>query len=100
MTDRHVIIGAGPVGQATAAELARRGLDVVLASRSGTGPEVPGARRAGVDAADADALTKLTDGAGPAQLRQPAELRHLAHLLAADQRRLPPRLSAPARCWW
>lgn len=63
MTDRHVIIGAGPVGQATAAELARRGLEVVLASRSGAGPEVPGARREAVDAADADALTTLTDGA-------------------------------------
>jgi len=63
MSDRHVIIGAGPVGQAVAAVLAERGADVVLASRSGQGPDVAGARRAAVDAADAAALTRLTEGA-------------------------------------
>jgi nucleoside-diphosphate-sugar epimerase len=63
MSDRHVIIGAGPVGQAVATELARRGADVVLASRSGSGPELPGARRVAVDAADTDALSRLAEGA-------------------------------------
>ncbi|WP_395659167.1 NAD-dependent epimerase/dehydratase family protein [Nocardioides sp.] len=59
----HVVVGAGPVGRATAAELVRRGHEVVLASRSGTGPEIAGVRRAAADAADADVLTKLVDGA-------------------------------------
>ena len=63
MSDRHVIIGAGPVGQAVAAVLAERGADVVLASRSGQGPELAGARRVAVDAADAEALSRLAEGA-------------------------------------
>jgi len=63
MSDRHVIIGAGPVGRAVAEVLAGRGADVVLASRSGQGPEVTGARRTAVDATDAEALTGLADGA-------------------------------------
>src|SRR3954454_13933966 len=63
MSDRHVIIGAGPVGQAVAAVLAQRGADVVVASRSGQGPALEGARRVTLDATDADALTRLTDGA-------------------------------------
>lgn len=63
MSHHHVVVGAGPVGQATATELVRRGEEVLLVSRSGSGPEVPGARREAADAADADALTKLADGA-------------------------------------
>jgi len=63
MSDRHVIIGAGPVGRSVAGVLAGRGADVVLASHSGQGPEVTGARRVAVDASDADALTGLADGA-------------------------------------
>ena len=63
MSDRHVIIGAGPVGRAVATVLAERGAEVVLASRSGQGPELDGARRVAVDAADAEALTRLADGA-------------------------------------
>lgn len=35
MSEGHVIIGAGPVGRATAAALEARGAEVVLASRSG-----------------------------------------------------------------
>lgn len=63
MSDRHVIIGAGPVGQAVARVLAERGADVVLASRSGQGPELEGARRVAVDAADAEELSRLAEGA-------------------------------------
>jgi nucleoside-diphosphate-sugar epimerase len=63
MSDRHVIIGAGPVGRSVAEVLAERGADVVLASRSGEGPEVAGARRVAVDAADGEALSRLADGA-------------------------------------
>nr|CAA9362656.1 MAG: Nucleoside-diphosphate-sugar epimerases [uncultured Nocardioidaceae bacterium] len=63
MSDRHVVIGAGPVGRATATLLAERGSEVVLANRSGAGPEVPGARRVGVDASSASALGSLAEGA-------------------------------------
>ncbi|MFC4125896.1 NAD-dependent epimerase/dehydratase family protein [Nocardia rhizosphaerae] len=52
----HVVIGAGPVGSATAQLLAARGDDVRLLTRSGSGPERPRITRIPVDAADAAAL--------------------------------------------
>ena len=42
MNERHVVVGAGPVGLATAELLVEQGKDVVLVSRSGTGPEIDG----------------------------------------------------------
>lgn len=63
MSDRHVIIGAGRVGRSLAAVLAGQGSEVVLGSRSGTGPEVAGVQRAAVDAASADDLARLAEGA-------------------------------------
>jgi nucleoside-diphosphate-sugar epimerase len=61
----QVVVGAGPVGLATARELVAQGSDdVVLASRSGAGPEVTGVRRVAVDAAEPAALTALATGAG------------------------------------
>lgn len=60
---RHVIVGAGPVGLATARELAARGEEVHLLSRSGSGAEVPGVTRGAVDAADPDALSAAATGA-------------------------------------
>ena len=62
-SSRHLILGAGPVGRATASLLAGRGHEVVLASRSGTGPELPGVGRLALDAADAPALTRAATGA-------------------------------------
>ncbi|GAA1145228.1 NAD-dependent epimerase/dehydratase family protein [Nocardioides aquiterrae] len=62
-TQLHVVVGAGPVGRATATELAAAGHEVVLVSRSGSGPEVAGVRREAADAADADRLTELATGA-------------------------------------
>ncbi len=59
----HLVLGAGPVGRATAVLLAGRGHDVVLASRSGSGPQVPGVRRLALDATDAPALTRAASGA-------------------------------------
>jgi nucleoside-diphosphate-sugar epimerase len=56
MSDRHVIIGAGPVGRATAAALTERGAEVVLASRSGAHGTTA------VDATNAEALAQLVDG--------------------------------------
>ncbi len=63
MSDLHVIVGAGPVGRATAVQLASEGHEVLLVSRSGSGPEIPGVGRAAADAADADRLTELATGA-------------------------------------
>ena len=68
MNERHVVVGAGPVGLTTAELLVEQGKDVVLVSRSGTGPEVArqefGAfRREAADAADADRLVELAEGA-------------------------------------
>lgn len=63
MSDRHVIIGAGPVGRELAAVLAEQGSEVVLGSRSGVGPEVAGVQRAAVDAASADGVARLAQGA-------------------------------------
>ncbi|WP_299052032.1 NAD-dependent epimerase/dehydratase family protein [uncultured Nocardioides sp.] len=72
METAHVVVGAGPVGRATATHLASLGrTDVVLASRSGSGEELDGVRRVALDAADAAALSALVtrvSGGGPAVL--------------------------------
>ncbi|WP_233121168.1 NAD-dependent epimerase/dehydratase family protein [Tersicoccus sp. Bi-70] len=59
----QVIVGAGPVGRHTARLLAERGDDVVVVTRSGRGPELPGVRRVAADAADPARLTELATGA-------------------------------------
>lgn len=61
--DRHVIVGAGPVGTHTANRLVDLGHEVRIVTRSGRGPERPGIERMAADASDADALTRLADGA-------------------------------------
>jgi nucleoside-diphosphate-sugar epimerase len=63
MSELHVVVGAGPVGRETAGQLAAEGRDVLLASRSGAGPELDGVRRVALDAADADALAAVSEGA-------------------------------------
>jgi nucleoside-diphosphate-sugar epimerase len=59
----HVIIGAGPVGTATAKLLADRGEQVRIVSRRGGGPEHPAIERVAADATDAERLSKLSAGA-------------------------------------
>lgn len=59
----HVIVGAGPVGSATATLLAEQGERVRVVTRRGTGPEHPAIERVAADATDADRLTGLTTGA-------------------------------------
>ncbi|MEU5786544.1 NAD-dependent epimerase/dehydratase family protein [Micromonospora purpureochromogenes] len=59
----HVIVGSGPVGTATARLLAERGERVRVVTRRGSGPEHPAVERVAADAADADRLTALTEGA-------------------------------------
>ncbi|GAB2646550.1 NAD-dependent epimerase/dehydratase family protein [Kribbella swartbergensis] len=83
----HVVIGAGPVGSATARLLAARGEQVRLITRSGSSPQPPVARndvegieRVAGDARDAEVLARYCDGAvavyscaGPAYHRWVAE---------------------------
>jgi len=60
---KHVIAGAGQVGSEVARLLAGQGHEVVLVSRSGSGPDLPGIRRVAADAGDREGLTALTRGA-------------------------------------
>ncbi|MCZ4500128.1 MAG: epimerase [Marmoricola sp.] len=63
MTDRHLVIGAGPVGRHTAQLLADRGSEVVVATRSGTDTGIAGVQHLALDASDVDALSAATEGA-------------------------------------
>lgn len=56
MTQRHVVVGAGPVGSALAKRLVQDGAAVTLVTRSGSGPELPGLKRVAVDVKSIDAL--------------------------------------------
>lgn len=76
----HVIVGAGPVGSATARLLAGRGEEVRLLSRRGGGPSVAGVQLVAADATDAATLARHTSGAaalyscgGPAYHRWPID---------------------------
>ena len=60
---KHVIVGAGAVGSATALLLAERGEHVRVISRRGTGPDHPAIERVPADATDAERLTELAAGA-------------------------------------
>lgn len=42
---KHVVVGAGQIGSEVARLLASRGHEVVLVSRSGSGPDLPGSAR-------------------------------------------------------
>jgi uncharacterized protein YbjT (DUF2867 family) len=59
----HTVVGAGPVGTATATLLAERGEKVRIITRRGSGPEHPAVERIAADATDADRLTELAEGA-------------------------------------
>jgi nucleoside-diphosphate-sugar epimerase len=64
--NRIVIVGAGGIGTLTAHQLLKGPdadqLEVVVASRSGT-VRIPGASTVAVDAADAEAMTRIAEGA-------------------------------------
>ena len=62
MNDRHVVVGAGPVGRHTAQLLAARGSEVVVATRSGTDTGIEGVTHLRLDASDADALSAAAEG--------------------------------------
>ncbi|WP_027941554.1 NAD-dependent epimerase/dehydratase family protein [Amycolatopsis taiwanensis] len=59
----HVVVGAGPVGSATARLLAAKGEQVRLLTRSGRGPEEAGIQRIAADATDSAALAQHAEGA-------------------------------------
>jgi nucleoside-diphosphate-sugar epimerase len=59
----HVIVGAGPVGTATARLLAERGELVRVVTRRGTGPEHAAIERIAADATDAARLSAVAIGA-------------------------------------
>ncbi|MEU0517399.1 NAD-dependent epimerase/dehydratase family protein [Streptosporangium sp. NPDC006007] len=61
---KHVVAGAGQVGSQVARLLAEQGHEVVLVSRSGSGPDLPGVRKVAADAADRERMAHLTRGAG------------------------------------
>jgi nucleoside-diphosphate-sugar epimerase len=63
MSSRHLVVGAGPVGNATARLLAGGGNRVTVVSRSGRGPELEGVERVAADAADRATLHSLATGA-------------------------------------
>ncbi|MEV4242907.1 NAD-dependent epimerase/dehydratase family protein [Streptosporangium canum] len=58
---KHVVVGAGQVGSQVATLLAGQGHEVVLVSRSGSGPG--GVEKAAADASDSAALIRLARGA-------------------------------------
>ncbi|MCB0906465.1 MAG: NAD(P)H-binding protein [Nocardioidaceae bacterium] len=60
---QHVVVGAGGIGRAAARHLVERGHEVVMATRSGTDPGLPGVRAVAVDAADASSLAAAAAGA-------------------------------------
>jgi nucleoside-diphosphate-sugar epimerase len=59
----HVVVGAGPVGTATANLLADRGERVRVITRRGTGPQRAEVERTAADATDSARLSELTKGA-------------------------------------
>lgn len=59
----HLVVGAGPVGTATARLLADQGHDVRLVSRRGLGPDHARVSRRSADASDAAALAPHAEGA-------------------------------------
>lgn len=64
MTDRHLIIGAGPAGRHVASLLVGRGSETLIATRSGTDTGIAGARHLTLDASDPDALSRAAEGVG------------------------------------
>ncbi|GAA3536068.1 NAD-dependent epimerase/dehydratase family protein [Aeromicrobium panaciterrae] len=62
MTDRHLVVGAGPVGRNVAQLLAAEGSEVVVATRSGTDTGIPGVEHIALDASDAEALSTAAEG--------------------------------------
>ncbi|MFY0405636.1 NAD-dependent epimerase/dehydratase family protein [Solicola sp. PLA-1-18] len=63
MSDRHVVVGAGPVGREVATQLAASGREVVVLTRSGRDTGIAGVSHEAVDASDPVALRERVEGA-------------------------------------
>lgn len=61
MADRHLVVGAGPVGRHVAQLLAMRGSEVAVATRSGTDTGIEGVTHLKLDASDPDALSAAAE---------------------------------------
>jgi nucleoside-diphosphate-sugar epimerase len=91
---KHIVVGAGPIGTATALRLAEQGEHVVVVTRSGSGPHHQEIDRAAADASSAAAMTDLAAGAvaiyncaNPAYHRWPDDWPPIARaLLTAAER--------------
>jgi nucleoside-diphosphate-sugar epimerase len=85
---KHIVVGAGPIGTATALLLAERGEEVVVATRSGSGPTHPAITRTTADASSSADMIEVTQGAvaiyncaNPAYHRWPTDWPPIAQAL-------------------
>ena len=91
---KHLVVGAGPIGTATAVLLTAQGQEVVIVTRSGSGPTHPGITRTRADASSPARMAELATGAiaiyncaNPAYHRWPTDWPPIADaLLKAAQR--------------
>ena len=60
---KHVVVGAGSIGTATAILLSERGEEVVVVTRSGSGPTHAAITRTPADASSSGSMTELAAGA-------------------------------------
>ena len=60
---KHLVVGAGPIGSAVVRKLAEAGKDVVVVTRSGSGPDLANVSRVAADASDSARLSELARGA-------------------------------------
>ena len=91
---KHIVIGAGPIGTATALLLAERGEEAVIVTRSGSGPDHPAITRAKADASSSADMVEIAHDAvaiyncaNPAYHRWASDWPPIAHaLLTAAER--------------
>jgi nucleoside-diphosphate-sugar epimerase len=91
---KHIVVGAGPIGTATALLLAERGEEVVVVTRSGSGPTGPAITRTTADASSSADLVEIAAGAvaiyncaNPAYHRWPTDWPPIARaMLTAAER--------------
>jgi nucleoside-diphosphate-sugar epimerase len=91
---KHLVVGAGPIGTATALLLAERGEEVVVVTRSGSGPAHPFITRTAADASSLAAMAEqATDAvaiyncANPAYYRWPTDWPPIAQSLLTTAER-------------